>query len=127
MFNSSLEVIEEYLEFMDRSGNFFHLLFRFELAGLDFFEGAQDFFVQIDVFDPGNAENGYDQVAELLLVTFVPLGGEIKGFAAVLGQVGAGDLPYFFGQRKQENGAIFFGIALAPVDPTKKVKVFGKG
>lgn len=82
--------------------------------------------MQIDIFDPGDAEDGHHQVTQLLLVGLVLLGSEVEWFAAVLGEVGTGYLPYLFGEGKQEDRAVFIGVSFAPVDPTQVIEVFGE-
>jgi len=53
-------------------------------ALFDFLEGVDHAVVQVNVLDAGQPENRHHQVAQLLGVGFVGLGGDVGFFAAVL-------------------------------------------
>ena len=74
------------------------VFFGLEFAGFDFFESCEDPLVKIDIFDSGDAENGHDEIAELLLVGLIFLSGDVEGLPAMLSEVGTSNFSDFFSQ-----------------------------
>lgn len=85
-------------------------------AAGDFVDRVFDPFVEVDVFDAGEAKDGDEDVAEFLFVGFVFLSGDVGGFAAVFGQIGAGHFADFFDEGEDEKRTEFLLVFEVSVD-----------